>query len=95
MIISVFSSLFSIIVAFWAFSILDFRLIFGCVLYEGTNVFFQNIDLQNSGASYLRGRLTRGEIRYLEFSLLHHQHMIPQKKGNGYTVKSFNNDTDI
>ena len=66
--ISVFSSLFSIIVALWAFSILDFRLIFGCVLYEGrAQTFFQNIDLQNPGASYLRRRLTRGEIRYTKF----------------------------
>jgi len=39
MIISVFSRLFSIIVAFWAFSILDLWLTFGCVSYEGTNVF--------------------------------------------------------
>jgi len=57
MIISVFSSLFSIIVAFWVFSILDFWLIYGCVLYEGKNVFFKILTFK------IRGRLIRGEIR--------------------------------
>jgi len=60
MIISVFSRLFSIIVAFWAFSILDFWLTFGCVLYEGTNVFSKYWPSKSgcvlsSGASYTRG----------------------------------------
>jgi len=68
MIISVsISSLFSIIVAFWAFSILDFWLIFGCVLYEGTNVFpkywpSKSGCVLSAGASYT----LCGEIRYID-----------------------------
>jgi len=52
---------FSIIVAFWAFSILDFWLSFGWVSYEGTNVFFSKYwpsksgCVLSAGASYTRG----------------------------------------